>query len=41
VTEGIPGHGGRLPRGGVKIYADAVINHMAGGDAGTGWAGSA
>ena len=26
---------------GVKIYADAVINHMAGGDAGTGWAGSA
>ncbi|MBK8469250.1 MAG: alpha-amylase family protein [Actinomycetales bacterium] len=26
---------------GVKIYADAVINHMAGGDSGVGWAGSA
>lgn len=26
---------------GVDIYADAVINHMAGVDAGTGWAGTA
>lgn len=25
----------------MKIYADAVINHMAGGDSGVGWAGSA
>lgn len=25
---------------GVKIYADAVINHMAGGDYGRGWAGT-
>ena len=25
---------------GVKIYADAVINHMAGSDSGVGWAGS-
>ena len=25
---------------GVRVYADAVINHMAGGDSGTGWAGS-
>lgn len=25
---------------GVRVYADAVINHMAGSDSGTGWAGS-